>query len=259
MDLLPRTGFRELVVRPKAPRTTADRGRSRRNAMPLLGTAAMLLSFDVDDEAIAEHDDWHTHEHLPERLSIPGFLRGSRWVALDGHPRYLVIYEVEQLATLTSGAYLERLNHPSPWTAKMMPHYRGMTRGFCSVTGSFGLGMGGACLLVRFKAAPAQAASLREWLCAQALPGLPSRPGLGSVHLLESAVTPAMTNEQRIRGADAGVDWAVVLTGYERDALAGMAASDLVRQDLPRHGATEMASAVYRLDYTLGAREPGAA
>jgi hypothetical protein len=44
--------------------------------MPLLGTAAMLLSFDVAEEAIAEHDEWHTHEHFPERLSIPGFLRG---------------------------------------------------------------------------------------------------------------------------------------------------------------------------------------
>jgi len=46
--------------------------------MPLLAQAAMLLSFDVAREAIRQHDDWHTHEHLPERLSIPGFLRGSR-------------------------------------------------------------------------------------------------------------------------------------------------------------------------------------
>ena len=34
--------------------------------MPLLGQAAMLLSFDIAREAIAAHDDWHTHEHLPE-------------------------------------------------------------------------------------------------------------------------------------------------------------------------------------------------
>lgn len=86
--------------------------------MPLLGPAAMLLSFDVVAEAIAEHDHWHTQEHLPERLSIPGFVRGTRWVALAGQPRYFVMYEVEQLATLTSAAYLERLNHPSPWTAR---------------------------------------------------------------------------------------------------------------------------------------------
>jgi hypothetical protein len=110
--------------------------------MPLLGSAAMLLLFDVAPEATSEHDDWHTHEHLPERLSIPGFLRGTRWVALHGKPRYLVLYEIDELPTLTSAAYLERLNNPSAWTARMMPHYHGMTRGFCSVPGSFGLVLG---------------------------------------------------------------------------------------------------------------------
>ena len=54
--------------------------------MPLLGTAAMLLSFDVAEEAIPEHDEWHAHEHLPERLSIPGFLRGTRWVSSNAKP-----------------------------------------------------------------------------------------------------------------------------------------------------------------------------
>src|SRR5256886_12079346 len=98
--------------------------------MPLLGKAAILLSFDVVEDAIPEHDDWHTHEHLPERLCIPGFVRGTRWVSLAGKPRYFVMYEVDQLATLQSEAYLERLNNPSPWTSKMMPNYRSMTRGF---------------------------------------------------------------------------------------------------------------------------------
>ncbi len=46
----------------------------------------MLLSFDVAAEVQVEHDDWHSHEHLPERLSIPGFLRGSRWRALASGP-----------------------------------------------------------------------------------------------------------------------------------------------------------------------------
>jgi len=97
--------------------------------MPLLGKAAMLLTFDVEQDAISEHDDWHTHEHLPERLSIPGFLRGTRWVAVRGAPRYAVLYEVDRLETLGSRNYLERLNNPSPWTSKMMTCYRAMSRG----------------------------------------------------------------------------------------------------------------------------------
>jgi len=225
--------------------------------MPLLGTAAMLLSFDVAEEAIAEHDQWHTQEHLPERLSIPGFVRGTRWVALQGQPRYFVMYEVERLATLASAAYLERLNHPSPWTAKIMPHYRGMARGFCTVTRSCGSGLGHAGLLLRFKPATGGEASLRDWL-PRDLARLVSIPGIGSAHLFEGALTPQMTNEQRIRGADAGFDWALFVTGYSEDTLAQLMQADLAGAQLERQGATEVHAAIYRMDYALTEREVGA-
>lgn len=223
--------------------------------MPLLGSAAMLLSFDVVAEAIAEHDDWHTHEHLPERLSIPGFIRGSRWVAAQRHPRYLVIYEVEQLTTLTSSDYLQRLNNPSPWTAKMMPHYRGMTRGFCSVTCTVGVGVGGNCMLIRFKPAQGMESSLRKWLCDDVLAGFDERPGLASAHLLEGAVTPTMTNEQHIRGADATVGWALVLTGYSQNAVLDLAEHAAMSEQLAQRGAIGTLSLLYQLEYVLDARE----
>ena len=212
----------------------------------MLGRAAMLLSFDIAPDAIAEHDDWHTHEHLPERLSIPGFLRGTRWVALrEGQPRYFVIYEVRDVGVLTSEAYLARLDNPTPWTSKMMQHYRGMTRGFCSVTGSAGLGLGNAALVVRLKPS-GDASALRDWLVKEAMPGLSSRPGLGGCYLLESAAAPPMTSEQRIRGADAGVDWVLVATGYDAEAVAGLERSDL---EMAR---SAMASfGLYRTDYSL--------
>lgn len=223
--------------------------------MPLLGKAVMLLSFDVVEDAIAEHDEWHTREHFPERLSIPGFVRGSRWVSTNGKPGYFVMYEVDDLATLQSRAYIERLNHPSPWTARMMTHYRGMSRGFCSVSGSFGLGIGQAGLLLRFKPVPGREPSLRAWLIGEALPRLPARRGLGSAHLFEGSSTPPMTNEQRIRGTDAGVDWALFVTGYREDALAGLVHADLDRDRLEEHGGTVASETIYRLHYMLTDRE----
>ncbi len=189
--------------------------------MPLLGEAAMLLSFDVAADAIADHDAWHTHEHLPERLAIPGFLRGTRWVAQAGGPRYFVLYEVATLATLTSDAYLDRLNHPSAWTTKVMPSYRGMTRGLCTVAGSFGFGLGHVGRLLRFTPRTGDVASLRERL-RTALRALPARAGLGSAHCFAGAAAPAMTAEQRIRGKDAAVAWAVFITAYDADALAAL-------------------------------------
>ena len=223
--------------------------------MPLLGSAAMLLCFDVDPDAVAEHDEWHTHEHLPERLSIPGFLRGTRWVASQGKPRYVVLYEVERLDTLASPAYLERLNHPTPWTQRIMPHYRGMARALCAVRGSRGVGTGHAALVVRFDARAGQAASLAEWLDGDILPGLPARRGLGSAHWLEAALPAKMTNEQRMRGVDAGIDAALLVTGYDDRALAALAQDELSPARLETHGASGIVASLHRLDYTLAAAE----
>ena len=226
--------------------------------MPLLGSAAMLLSFDVEGDAIEEHDRWHTHEHLPERLSIPGFRRGTRWTATEGGPRYLVLYEVESLATLTSEAYLARLNNPTPWTTRMMPHYRGMNRGLCVVLGSFGFGQGGAAALIRFSSEASHSAPLNRWLLEEALRAVLQMPGLGSAHLLQGAMTAAMTHEQRIRGADRGVDSAVIITGYDSTAVAAYAKLLCAVGCLPDRGAVELNCATYRLSYSLASAEADA-
>jgi hypothetical protein len=202
-----------------------------------------------------EHDDWHTHEHLPERLAIPGFVRGTRWVAVRGQPRYFVMYEVAELGTLVSDAYLQRLNNPTPWTAKMMPHYRGMARGLCSVVASHGVGIGHLGLLIRCRPAAEARAAMGSWLADQVLPLLPMQPGLGSVHLLEGAAAAEMTNEQRIRGADAGVDWAVLVTGYREQSLAALADGDLGKASLKERGVEEVRSALYQTAYTLTASD----
>ena len=210
----------------------------------MLGHAAMLLSFDIAREAIGEHDDWHTHEHLPERLSIRGFLRGTRWVALrPGQPRYFVSYEVADVDVLTSEAYLARLNHPTPWTSKMMQHYRGMKRGFCSVTGKAGLGLGNAALVARFKPS-GDASVLRDRLVKESMPRLAVGPGLGGCYLFESAAGAPMTREQSIRGKDAGVDWVLVATGYDAEAVSSLQHADLATLEGAGFG-------LYRTDYTL--------
>jgi hypothetical protein len=223
--------------------------------MALLGKAAMLLTFDVEQAAIPEHDDWHTHEHLPERPSIPGFLRATRWVAVRGAPKYVVIYEVDHLETLESQSYLERLNNPTPWTSKMMSNYRAMSRGLCSVEKSCGLGMGHFALLIRFKLASGSNPSLAEWLGDDIMPSLPTRPGLGSIHLLRSALAATMTSEQRIRGVDAGIDWALMATGYQQEALSNLEQAELSAVELKGHGASSVLSALYQGAYSLSANE----
>lgn len=221
---------------------------------PPRAQAAMLLLFDVAVDAVDEHDDWHTHEHMPERLAIPGFLRGTRWKRESSGPRYCVIYEVDDLAVLDGPAYRARLDHPTPWTARMMTHYVGMRRTLCRVALADGQGIGAACLVVTFGAAPGRSAELREHLAAEVVPGLSGRRGLAACRLLENALPASMSREQSIRGRDDSVDSALWVTGYDAAALASLAADELSPQRLALCGATAIGHRVFALAYSLTAR-----
>ena len=214
--------------------------------MALSGSGAMVLYYDIVREAVEDHDDWHTHEHFPERVGIPGFLRASRWVALGEGPRYLVVYEVENVEVLSDAPYLERLNNPTPWTTRMMPNFRGMTRGFCRLAASSGQGLGLAMLSVRLAPLPGREDELRAWLAAE-FANLASRRGLASAHLLEPAAQPAMTKEQAIRGKDADMPWVVLVSGYSEIVVAKVGEAELADDRLAAHGAKGLVRATYRM------------
>ncbi len=203
------------------------------------GKAAVAIWCDVAPEIKDEFDDWHAHEHMPERLAIPGFLRGSRWVSVEGSNAYFVLYELKHLEVLTAGPYLERLNKPTPWSVKMMPHHRNMVRSLCRVESRFGAGLGEAMLTIRL---PAPTGT-------ELLSTLPARKGLVAAQLLRDAgaVQGAPTTEQKIRGGDKSADWIVLVNGYDAAAVA-LAAEELA-------GAVPDAiTRTYRLAYTLSAR-----
>lgn len=138
--------------------------------MTLLGSAAVAMWWDMTPDRRAEFEDWHSHEHFPERMSIPGFLRGSRWAAADGGEGFFVIYELDAYETLTSEHYLARLNDPTPWSQKMMPHHRNMVRSQCRVIASHGGGVARVMATLRLSPQPgredALSAHLRDTLAA---------------------------------------------------------------------------------------------
>ncbi|MGY8636113.1 hypothetical protein RAD15_26940 [Bradyrhizobium sp. 14AA] len=92
--------------------------------MSLLGKAAVAMWWSVRPEQRSAFGDWHSHEHFPERMGISGFRRGSRWTSTTDAEGFFVLYELEQYEALISKGYLDRLNAPTPWSTKMMPHHR---------------------------------------------------------------------------------------------------------------------------------------
>jgi hypothetical protein len=215
----------------------------------MLGRAAVTMWWDVAPEVRAEWEDWHTHEHMPERLALPGFLRGTRWVAISGEPSYFVCYEAKNLKTVTGGAYLERLNAPSPWSLRMMPHHRNMVRSVSRVLAGFGGGVSLALATVRFS--PIRGRGLIEALSAE-LASLPAKRGLDSAHLLkaERPQQAAQTAEQKIRGGDAHADHVVLIGGYDLDAVREAAALPIVHA-----GGRDVVTGIYRPGYSLAAKE----
>ncbi len=67
-----------------------------------------------------EFNAWYDSEHVPERLAVPGILTALRYVCLDGHPRYLAMYDLETFGVLETPAYLKvAYDRSSPWTKRV--------------------------------------------------------------------------------------------------------------------------------------------
>ena len=48
-------------------------------AMGWAGSGALLAWHDVEPGRERDYQHWHTHEHMEERLSVPGFRQGRRY------------------------------------------------------------------------------------------------------------------------------------------------------------------------------------
>ena len=218
--------------------------------MAFLGQAAVAMWWNIAPEHREEFEHWHSHEHFPERMGIPGFLRGSRWSSIDDAEGFFVLYELQDYETLTSPGYLERLNNPTPWSTKMMLHHRDMVRSQCRLLHSTGGGIGRHALSLRLSPAEGRDAELLEHLSALAA-AFVSQPGGVAFHVLRTE-TPqtASTKEQLIRGGkDKAADWIVVAIAYGAPALDGLQ-QDALGGSIERHGAQAGALAGrYQLAY----------
>ena len=221
--------------------------------MSLLGKAAVAMWWSVRSEQRGEFGDWHSHEHFPERMSIPGFRRGSRWTSTTDAEGFFVLYELEQYDVLTSKGYLDRLNAPTPWSTKMMPHHLGMIRSQCRVAASFGGGVATSLATIRLSPGTGQQAELQAQL-SETLDALAQKPGLTGAHLLltDTPRTSSPTTEQQIRGKDGAADWIVLLSGYDADAVEQVIADRLSPSALGALGAQHNPTiGHYRLAFTM--------
>ncbi len=173
--------------------------------MPLMGRAFLAIWHDIAPDGEREYEEWHTRQHMPERLGVPGFLLGRRYVDRDAPlHRWLTLYETRTLEVLSSEGYRARLNAPTHWSGRVQPHFRNFVRSACTLSASVGEGVGGALATLRLALDPAGLARLEAEAhgLAHRLASLPGVTG-GHVGVAAPDTTRVRTRESELR-ADAG-------------------------------------------------------
>jgi hypothetical protein len=193
--------------------------------------------WNMDAAMRPEFEHWHSHEHFPERLRIPGFARASRWIDAAGGEGVFVMYELDSYDVLSSQAYLQSLNAPSAWSARMMPHHRDMVRCQCHVLDTSGGAVARHAATVRLSPAGASGEGALRNALAVLSRELAGRAGMAGGHLLQHrAPAIGQTTEQKIRGGDTAADWVFVATGYDVQALNALLQDELGEGSLQKMG-----------------------
>lgn len=219
-----------------------------------MGEAVMCTWTDCATEAEPDFTEWYNRQHLAERVALPGFLSGARYVAERGRPKYLAYYEWESTSVGPTPAYMERQDNPTRWTRRIMPSFRNTIRTVFRRKLRLGLGRGAAAACLRLAPEPGKEARLERRL-ERLLPMLFKQPGMVGVTLLQ--VDPEGSrmdsNESRMRAEqDALAAWVVHAEAMDMPALRRAWTAVMGEEDLRRHGAAAGAQlGFYRLLFAL--------
>lgn len=73
--------------------------------MPPAAEGLLLTMMNAAPGGDAEFNAWANGEHIPERKAIPGFRTALRFENPASSPRYLAIYDLDELGVLATPAY----------------------------------------------------------------------------------------------------------------------------------------------------------
>lgn len=91
----------------------------------------LMVQMEIPQEHEDELNAWYWEEHVPERLACPGFLSARRFRLQSANadvPRYLALYELDDVSALESPEYHHALTNATPRT-KNIGRLATITRG----------------------------------------------------------------------------------------------------------------------------------
>jgi hypothetical protein len=80
----------------------------------------LIVRIDVEPEMEEEFNRWYNEEHIPTLLNVPGVLWAKRAINTGKGPKYIAVYEHENIDVQNSEAY--RKAAQTEWTRRIEPH-----------------------------------------------------------------------------------------------------------------------------------------
>ena len=213
----------------------------------LAGEAVVAIWNGVEPDFRDQFYDWHVNEHMPERVGIPGFRRGRRYIATDTttHPEFFTLYEADTMQVLQGADYTARLNDPTPGTKATTTKFTDTFRALSRVLISHGPGMGGALLSIRFECDEPHLIAVRAMVRAAAQASRVTGAHLCRSDAAASAVSTAETRGRT--GNQPPPSCFILVEATDPEALTDI----LLDRALLGAGATApFVRGVYRLEYT---------
>ena len=172
-----------------------------------------------------EYEAWHTFEHVPERVGLPGFVEARRYRSLTRSPKasdYFTCYWLKTVDALNSPQYREVFAHPTPWSARMRTELRDFLRLPCTLGGAYGQSTASRLASVHLRGD----ASAFARLVSRELAHRVDRAELVCAHwgrAVQTEAIPIANRAARQAPSGPGSDFVVMLQGLDADALQAQA------------------------------------
>jgi hypothetical protein len=140
-NVLRSAGYLEVKYRPSPRRQQSGTSRIGRNFLrngyrqifPLhthpveqtrdMAPVLQMGRIDVPAAVEEEFNDWYNTVYVPGYLTVPGCIAARRYLAVEGQPKYLTLYEFEH-ARVPDSEEWARARDSNPWTRRIRPHLR---------------------------------------------------------------------------------------------------------------------------------------
>lgn len=97
----------------------------------------LFVASDIDAAHEIEFNRWYDEEHLPDRASMAGVIKATRFISPSDSPKYLALYWAEGIFAFDCPEYAHAFKYQSVWSKKILPLMQNPTRRIGEAVGQF--------------------------------------------------------------------------------------------------------------------------